>query len=44
MLGVALVTLGQVAQHSSLPPSVGTAVNLVASVTGERSWVTSPWP
>ena len=34
LLGVVLVTLGQVAQHSSLPPSVGTAVNVVASVAG----------
>jgi signal transduction histidine kinase len=34
MLGVVLVTLGQVAQHSSLPPSVGTVVHLVASLTG----------
>ena len=34
MLGVVLVTLGQVAPHSSLPPSVAAVVNPVASVAG----------
>lgn len=34
MLGVVLVTLGQVAPHSSLSPSVAAVVSTVASVTG----------